>query len=105
LGEEGSCSQSRSGVNRDKARRLAATAKAVYPIVPSLANPPIPDERCIQLVEGRTYGFTHHGSAGEEEELWAILFGEHCAAFELHPQVKEVVEEIISDLKTNVIDG
>jgi hypothetical protein len=98
LGEDGSCAEQRSGVSREKAARLAASAKLAYDIVASLATPPIPGEKCIQLAEGRAYGFTHHGPEGEDEELWAILFGEYCAWLELRPPVREIVEDIISDL-------
>ena len=98
LGEEGSFLPDRHGVNRDLAARLAAAAKSEYPIVASLASPPIPGERCIRFSNGHSYGFTHHGPEGEVEELWAILFGEQSAGLELHPRVKAHVEEIILKL-------
>ena len=100
LGEEGSCSEQRNGVSRDKAANLATAAKSLYPIIPSQANLPIPNERCIQLASSRSYGFTHHAGEAEDEEMWAILFGEHCAGFELHPAVQKMVDEIIADLKS-----
>ena len=71
---------------------LTCAVAAVYPTVPS---PAIEDELCLKI-KNRLCAFTHGGPKGEDHEILAIVFAEHCGGFKLDNDVRRRLERIIA---------
>jgi hypothetical protein len=76
-----------------KPRREALTC-ATAAIYPTVSSPADESELCLKIGD-HLAAFNHHGAEGEDHEVLAIVFAEHCCGFKLHRDVRRQLERII----------
>lgn len=100
-------------IDKERVSRLVTATKLYFPVVSSdrvsaaldpttLKATTLPKGIYLKM-NGQFYGLDHSGPGAnaENDELWAILFGEYCSGFELPPSVLAILEEIIGGLTTD----
>ena len=97
-------------IDKERISRLAAAVKERYPVVSSddVSHAIDPDTRqptalpkgVYLKLNGQFCGLDHSGPGvdAENDEIWAILFTEHCGGFEFAPSISHILGEILTDL-------
>lgn len=95
-------------IDQGRVDALASATKAYFPIVSggrlvtalepdTMETTTLPEGKYLKM-NGQFYGLDHSGADAEGDELWAIVFGEHCEGFEFPQSIQAILQEIFVGL-------